>query len=83
MRYHKLMRIRSGRVWQYRFWDHVIRDERDFESHFHYVHYNPAKHGYVRKPYDWNYSSMKDYMDIYDRDWAPVEKECENADFGE
>ena len=40
----------SAHVWQKRFWDHVIRDERDFENDIHYIHYNPVKHGYVDDP---------------------------------
>ena len=34
-------------LWQSRFWDHVIRNERDSSLHFDYIHWNPIKHGYV------------------------------------
>ena len=34
-------------LWQSRFWDHVIRNEGDFENHFHDIHPNPFKHDYV------------------------------------
>ena len=47
----------SMKFWQKRFWDHVIRDDRDFENHLHYIHYNPIKHGYVTDPRAWKYSS--------------------------
>jgi len=47
----------SMKFWQKRFWDHVIRDDRDFENHLHYIHYNPVKHGYVRDPRNWPHSS--------------------------
>lgn len=47
----------SMKFWQKRFWDHVIRDDRDFENHLHYIHYNPVKHGYVADPRDWVDSS--------------------------
>ncbi len=46
-------------VWQERFWDHVIRDERDLENHFDYIHWNPVKHGFVKSPQDWNYSTYQ------------------------
>ena len=46
------------RIWQRRFWEHVIRDERDWENHMAYIFYNPIKHGYVKKPLDWEYSSF-------------------------
>jgi putative transposase len=47
----------SMKFWQKRFWDHVIRDDRDFENHLHYIHYNPAKHGLVKDLRDWADSS--------------------------
>ena len=61
---------RPGRVWQNRFWDHIIRDQNDFTRHFDYIHYNPVKHGMVRRPFDWNYSSIHDYSDFYSIDWG-------------
>jgi putative transposase len=48
---------KSMKFWQKRFWDHVIRDDRDFENHLHYIHFNPVKHGYVTDPRDWKDSS--------------------------
>ena len=44
-------------IWQRRYWDHVIRTERDFETHVNYIHHNPVKHGLVTDPDDWPYSS--------------------------
>ena len=59
-------------IWQRRFWEHVIRDERDFERHTDYIHYNPVKHGHVTKVADWPYSSFHQYVQrgIYHFDWA-------------
>ncbi|MBA8884214.1 REP-associated tyrosine transposase [Dokdonella fugitiva] len=51
-----------GQVWQPRFWEHAIRDERDFETHADYVHRNPVKHGFVRDAIDWPYSSIRRYI---------------------
>jgi putative transposase len=48
----------SMKFWQKRFWDHIIRDEADFERHLDYIHYNPVKHGLVHKPEDWPRSSF-------------------------
>ena len=42
-------------IWQRRFWEHRIRDENDFNQHVDYIHYNPVKHGYVKRPVDWPY----------------------------
>jgi len=62
-------------VWQRRFWEHRIRDERDFELHCNYIHYNPVKHGLVSAPKDWAYSSFDEYVKrgIYPRDWGSME----------
>ena len=46
-------------LWQRRFWDHVIRDTEDLHRHLDYIHYNPVKHGYVKDPNDYNWSSFK------------------------
>jgi putative transposase len=36
-------------LWQRRFWEHLIRNEKDFESHINYIHYNPVKHGWGKQ----------------------------------
>ena len=51
----------SLKFWQKRFWEHVIRDDRDLENHLHYIHLNPVKHGYVKNPRDWEYSSYAEW----------------------
>src|SRR5262249_15774863 len=33
-------------IWQRRYWEHLIRDELDWQRHVDYIHYNPVKHGY-------------------------------------
>ena len=42
-------RYRRRGVWQRRFWEHALRDQRDFNIHCDYIHYNPVKHGYVAR----------------------------------
>ncbi len=51
---------RQGRrgVWQPRYWEHRIRDERDYLQHRDYIHLNPVRHGYVERPEDWPWSSF-------------------------
>ncbi|MBR9865140.1 MAG: transposase [Rhodobacteraceae bacterium] len=44
-------------IWQRRFWEHHIRDERDYRNHLQYCWNNPVKHGFVAHPEDWPYSS--------------------------
>jgi putative transposase len=62
----------EGTMWQRRFWEHQIRDQEDFNAHVEYIHYNPVKHGLVKAPKDWEYSSFSRYVKegIYDREWG-------------
>ncbi|GAB2905520.1 transposase [Uliginosibacterium flavum] len=50
-------------IWQRRFWEHTIRDERDLNNHIDYVHYNPVKHGYVTNAADWPHSTIHRYIE--------------------
>jgi putative transposase len=76
---------RSGRVWQYRFWDHIIRDDSDLRHHVDYIHYNPVKHRLVRSAKDWAYSSFSEWMraGYYAPDWGANESQFENREYGE
>lgn len=59
-------------VWQPRFWEHVIRDERDLHRHLDYIHWNPVKHQLVNKAVDWQHSTFHRYLKqgFYTRDWC-------------
>jgi putative transposase len=46
------------RLWQRRYWEHTIRNDRDFAAHMDYTHFNPVKHGFVEHPVDWPHSSF-------------------------
>jgi putative transposase len=63
-------------IWQRRSWEHVIRDEHDFDRHFDYIHYNPVKHGYVRSPADWPHSTFLRWVQygVYDREWGSASR---------
>ncbi|KPL02186.1 MAG: hypothetical protein AMJ90_06540 [candidate division Zixibacteria bacterium SM23_73_2] len=52
----------SLKLWQHRFWDHIIRNKKDYNKHFDYIHYNPVKHGLVKKPEEWQESSYLYYL---------------------
>lgn len=69
-------RKKEQAVWQRRFWEHLIRDEKDFIHHVEYIHYNPVKHGLVESPKDWEYSSFHRYVKQgkYSLDWGAGEK---------
>jgi putative transposase len=49
-------------VWQKRFWEHQIRDERDLQRHVDYIHYNPVKHGLVKNIDTWPWSTYHKYI---------------------
>lgn len=59
-------------VWARRFWEHTIRDERDLQRHVDYIHFNPVKHGYVKRVADWPHSTFLEYVErgTYPLDWA-------------
>ena len=59
-------------VWQRRFWEHLIRDEDDFQRHLDYLHFNPVKHGHVDSVADWPWSSFHRYVrkGVYPADWG-------------
>ncbi|HEY7296771.1 MAG TPA: transposase [Xanthobacteraceae bacterium] len=59
-------------LWQRRFWEHTIRDDRDFERHVDYIHFNPVKHGLVSRVRDWAHSSFHDYVrcGLLPQDWG-------------
>jgi len=46
-----------GRVWQRRFYDHVIRNQKDWEQREAYVHYNPVAAGLIDDPVKYPWSS--------------------------
>ena len=59
-------------VWQRRFHDHAIRDDRDFQEHLDYLVYNPVHHGLCKCPHDWPHSSFHRLVKqgVYERDWS-------------
>jgi putative transposase len=58
-------------IWQRRYWEHTIRDERDFARHCDYIHFNPVKHGHAARA-DWPFSSFKKFVrsGMYPMDWG-------------
>jgi len=69
-------RIKKGErgIWQRRYWEHLIRDDNDYEQHVNYIHYNPVKHGHAETPSEWPYSSIHKFIrkGYIPPDWASV-----------
>ena len=63
---------RGDSVWQRRFWEHLIRDENDWQRHMDYIHYNPVKHGWSETPATWPYSSFSRCVKkgLYEANWG-------------
>jgi putative transposase len=83
--YRKAMDITAGRLWENRYWDHVIRDQADMNRHIDYIHYNPVRHGYVKGPFDWVYSSIHEYRvkGYYPDDWGVAGEIVFEGSYGE
>ena len=67
-----MLRKKEKGIWQRRFWEHLIGDQEDFNRHCDYIHYNPVKHGLVKLPLDWKFSSFRKFVEkgIYPHDWG-------------
>ena len=82
---HSKIQKREKGIWQRRFWEHQIRDEKDYEKYFHYIHYNPVKHGIVKYPSEWDYSSFKKFVKrgVYSSSWCVSAELFDGMDAGE
>ncbi len=62
---------REKGIWQRRYYEHTIRNDKELAIYTDYIHYNPVKHGWVKSVRDWNNSSFYDFVkkDIYDIEW--------------
>jgi putative transposase len=77
-------KYKTGKIWQHRFWEHAIRDEKDLKNHIDYIHLNPVKHGIIDDPYKYKYSSLNQFvakgveLPRPESDWKQI-----TGDFGE
>jgi len=62
-------RPREKGVWQNRFWEHRIRDQRDMRRHLRLSYFEPVKQGLVSSPQDWTFSSI--HRDLREGRLAP------------
>ena len=73
-------------IWQDKYWEHTIRDEKDLQTHFDYIHYNPIKHDLTETYDSWEWSSFKDYFDENAKDLVMIDTNRFNkhqGNFGE
>jgi len=67
-----MVRRKERGIWQHRFWEHTIRDDRDYAAHMDYIHFNPVKHGLVGNAADWPFSSFRHCVakELYPPGWV-------------
>jgi putative transposase len=72
-------------IWQRRYWEHTLRDERDFSRHVDYIHFNPVKHQHVGRVKDWKHSSFHRMvrLGVYPEDWGGDSWGEDESGFGE
>ena len=76
-----ILHVRNSRgeypLWQRRYWEHTIQDDRDFERHIDYIHFNPVKHGLVSRVADWPYSSFHRFVreGLLPQDWGGTDED--------
>ncbi len=77
--------LKSGRLWQNRYWDHIIRDELDMNRHIDYIHYNPVKHGLTNNPFSYKHTSIHEYAKrgVYKKDWGCQSNPTHDGEYGE
>ncbi len=65
------LRQRESGIWQRRFWEHTIRDARDYAAPMDTIHWNPVKHGLAARAGDWPYSTFRRCVaaGLYPADW--------------
>jgi putative transposase len=58
-------------IWQDRFWEHTTRNEDEYAFYVDYINFNPVKHGYVKSPKLWKFSSFTSHVKsgYYEIDW--------------
>jgi hypothetical protein len=53
--------IRTGPIWQKRFYDFNVSTSKKRIEKLRYMHRNPVKRGLAEKPEDWDWSSFRAY----------------------
>jgi hypothetical protein len=61
---------RTGAFWEEGYYDHAIRDRKDFDVILEYVHQNPVMAGLIHHPKEWLFSTANPrFADLIDWDW--------------
>ncbi len=58
------LKKRERGLWQRRFWEHLVRDQNEFNRLCNYIHYNPVKHGLASSPVEWKHSTFGRFVQM-------------------
>jgi putative transposase len=63
---------RESDIWQRRFYEHTIRNDKELHLYLNYIHYNPVKHQLVDLPNQWDHSSFSKFVKLkwYEIHWS-------------
>lgn len=77
----QMIRRRERGIWQRRYWEHAIRDDRDYAAHMDYIHFNPVKHHLSETPGEWPFSTFRRCVaaGLYPANWLPADAEIAEA----
>ena len=66
-------------IWQRRYYEHTIRDEKELQKYRNYIHYNPVKHHLSNNANEWEYSSFSKFVShgYYDIDWYNLDEDID------
>ncbi|MGQ9611046.1 MAG: transposase [bacterium] len=53
---------RTGKFWQEEAYDHLVRDNKEFQKILYYIENNPVQAGLVKSPEEWKFSSAYDRL---------------------
>jgi len=60
----------EGEIWQDGYYDHLVRDEKDFRSRLDYMHANPTRKGLVQFEVEYEFSSANPkHQSLVDWNW--------------
>lgn len=71
LKLNRLDNISGRKIW-YQYWDHCIRDDKDFFKRFNYIHNNPIKHKIViniEEISKYKYSSFNTWIKKKGKEW--------------
>jgi putative transposase len=82
---HNLGLPSGAKLWQPRYWEHLVRNEDDYAHHLDYIHWNPVKHRLTKRVMEWPYSTFHRFVaaGIYPPDWGIAGSEVDGKPFGE